>query len=188
MIKPLVPLVGVFLISGCIETAAIALVTAPVWLPIEYGVSQSNVKQPVEIVTAEGKTLSTAFAGEREALLVVQGNAVVCTGTRPLGKETTLGKSEGIVSLSCNKGLKGRLDFDGLTTSKAIVTVGPASAQGLPNNKLSEVSQRCEGNFNKENEVVAPFLLECKDGQYAALSPKSSKPGEKAFTVWLPPR
>jgi len=186
MKKPIVPLIGTLLLTGCgLELAAVGVVavTAPVWLPIEYGVSQSNVIQPVEIVTPKGKSLTPAFAGEREAKLVVQKDAVICTGERPLGKDST----KGLVYLECNKGLKGRLDYAGLTTSKAIVTVGPASAPQKPDGNLSEVRQRCEGNFNKKNEVVAPFLLECEDGRYGAISPKSANPNATEFTVWLPP-
>ena len=185
MKKPIVTLIGVLLLSGCVEVAVYgtAVLTAPVWVPIQYGVSQSKVKQPVEVVSWNGKSLTPAFEGEPEAKLVVPKDAVICTGDHRLGKDS----QKGLVYLKCNKGLKGRLDFNGLTTSKAIVTVGPKSAPQNSDGSLSEVRQKCEGYFNKKRGIVAPFLLECKDGRYGAMSPKFADPDAKQFTVWLPP-
>jgi hypothetical protein len=172
------------LLSGCGELYVLGAVavTAPIWVPIEYGVSQSKVKQPVEVVNWNGKSLTPAFEGEPEAKLVVPKDAVICTSDHRLGKNS----QNDLIYLECNKGLKGRLDFDGLTTSKAIVTVGPKSAPQNPDGYLSETRQRCSGNFNKKKDVVAPFLLECDAGRFGVISPKSADPNAKGFTVWLP--
>lgn len=186
MKKLLAACVALPLLSGCAAELAAAgaiVVTAPVWVPIEYGVSQSKVKQPVEVVTRNGRSLIPAFAGEPEAKLIVQNDAVICTGAHPLSKKNT----NGLVSLKCNGGLKGRLNIGGLTTSKAMVTVGPASALQRPDGQLSELSQSCSGNFNKKKSIVASFLLECEDGRYGVISPKSAAPDASEFTVWLPP-
>lgn len=185
MKKLIAPVIGVLLLSGCVELTLLgaATVTAPIWVPIEYGVSQSKVKQPVEVVSSNGESLTPAFDGEPEAKLVVPNDSVICTGNHRLGKDS----QKGLVYLKCNKGLKGRLDFDGLTTSKAIVTVGPKSAPQKPDGNLSESRQRCGGNFNKKKDVVAAFLVECDDGRFGAISPKSADPNVNEFTVWLPP-
>ena len=185
MKKLLAACVALPLLSGCVELAVIGatVVTAPVWVPIEYGVSQSKVKQPVDVVSRNGQSLIPAFAGEPEAKLIVQKDAVICTGAHPLSKKP----ANGFVHLKCNKGLKGRLSFTGLMTSRANVTVGSASVPQLSTGALSEVNQSCSGNFNKKNSIVAPFLLECEDGQYGVISPKSAAPDASEFTVWLPP-
>lgn len=192
MKKLVAPLIAISFLSGCAAelafygaAAVTAVATAPVWLPIEYGVSQSKVKQPVEVVSRNGASLIPAFAGEPEAKLIVQTNAVICKGKRNLSTGGRGGPQNS--ELTCNKGLKGRLSFGGLTTKKAVVTVGPKSKPQHPDGSLAKVYQRCEGNFNEKKGVVAPFLLECEDNRYAVISPNSTIPDAKEFTVWLPP-
>lgn len=188
MKKLVATLIAMPLLSGCaLELAAAGAVvaTAPVWVPIEYGVSQSKVKQPVDVVSRNGKSLTPAFAGEPKAKLIVPRNAVVCEGDHTLSKGRSGGPRNS--KLTCTKGLKGRLAFSGLTTKQAVVTVGPKSEPQQPDGSLSKVYQRCAGNFNDAKDVVAPFLLECEDSRYGVVSPKTSVPNESEFTVWLPP-
>jgi len=82
MKRSIAPLIGSFLLGGGgLELAVLgtAVATGPIWVPIEYGVGQSNIKQPVEVVAQNDKILTLAFAAEREVSLVVQKNAVVRT-------------------------------------------------------------------------------------------------------------
>ena len=167
--------------------AAAVAVTSPVWVPIEYGVSQSNVKQPVEVVTKSGNILTPNSEKKPEASLVIQNDAVICEGEFDLSRAKFFRSKDPFIELKCNKGLRGKLNFAGLTTRKAIVTVGPRSAPLTSGGSLTETSLRCGGNFNKKKEVVDAFLLECDDGRFGALSPMSAEKGVSEFTVWLPP-
>lgn len=178
------------LLAGCeivgLYAGAAVVATAPVWVPIQYGVSQSKVKQPVEVVSSKGTPLAPAFAGEPKAKLTVPRNAVICKGSRNLSEGGLTGPSRS--ELVCNKGLKGFLSFDGLTTKYAVVTVDPIGPPSKERNASSiKGYQRCTGNFNDKGGVVAPFLMKCGDELYGAISPNSAAPNTKEFTVWLPP-
>lgn len=105
-------------LSGCaVELVALAgaAVTAPVWVPIVYGISQANVKQPVEVVSTSGRKLSPNSPTEAETSLVVPHDAVICTGTHSLAKNPR-GKP---VMLDCNKGFRGRIFFWGSHSLKS---------------------------------------------------------------------
>ena len=173
-------------LSGCVVEAVVlagAAITAPVWVPIEYGVSQANVKQPVEVVSTSGRKLSPDFPRKTETSLIVPSDAVICTGTHSFAKEP---RSDAII-LECNKGFRGRINFYGLTVYKVRVTLGPKSAPQKSTGEFSNIIKECKGNFNKRKDIVAAFLLECEDGRFGALSPRSADPDEEEFTVWLPP-
>lgn len=167
------------LLTGCGE---IALITAPIWVPIEYGVSQSKVVQPVTVLSPSGAQITPPTEDAAEATFQVTNATIVCQGRHRIGESSQNG-----VALSCNKGLKGRVNFRRFTTREAIISIGPASAPEIRIGTLGVVRFQCTGNYNASAEGFDAFLLECPERGAAVLGQVSTEQDPEAFTVWIHP-
>jgi hypothetical protein len=172
-------LLAPLLFAGCGE---IALITAPIWVPIEYGVSQSKVVQPVDVISASNALLSRPFKRKAKAKFQVTKAAITCRGQHKIGKRSKNG-----IAIVCDKGLKGRVDFSRFTTRNADISIGPKSVPEERIGTLSEVRFKCTGNYNVKKDGVDPFMLDCPEKGSAVLAPTGTEKDPEEFTVWIYP-
>jgi hypothetical protein len=178
-------LLGVTFLTGCaVELAAVsvAAVTAPIWVPIEYSVSQSKIVQPVEVVSASDKRISSPIAESPKAKFKVTKATVVCDGQHEIGKSSSNG-----IALACNKNLKGRVNFSRFTTRDANLTIGPKSVPEKHVGTLSEIRYSCFGNYTVRKDGFDPFLLTCPEKGAAVISSMKTEKNPDAFRVWINP-
>lgn len=142
---------------------AAVLASAPIVLPAEYAVSQSNVVQPVNVVSALG-TPQGAVYEKPEATFEATRTTVACSGRSNL----TLADK---VVLTCNKKKTATLTFERLTTRVATVFVGPVLFRDPETGEIAERLLECRGPFNMSGNQVHPFALTCARGGGAVIIP-----------------
>ena len=181
----LIALLGVTFLSGCaveLAVVSVAAVTAPIWVPIEYGVSQSKIVQPVEVVSASDTRISSPFAESPKARFTVTKATVVCDGQHEIGTSSSNG-----IALACNKNLKGRVNFSRFTTRQATITIGPKSVPEQRVGTLSEIRYSCFGKYNVGKNGFDPFLLSCPEKGAAVIASVKTEKNPEAFRVWINP-
>lgn len=178
-------LFGITFLSGCGAELALvgaAAVTAPIWVPIEYSVSQSGIVQPVEVFSTDNERVSPPFSGNAEAKFKVTKATIVCSGRHKIGESSKNG-----VALVCNKGLKGRVNFSRFTTRAAALTIGPKSVPEERIGTLSGVLFSCIGKYNVRKDGFDPFFLPCPEKGAAVISSMKTEKDPEAFRVWINP-
>lgn len=132
--------------------APVAVVAAPVTLPIDAFQTDASITQPVAVFSASGQML----AGR-----TVEGNAAEQTFKTTRGTVRCTGKSSGgppsvkraTVNLTCSNGMRGQASFSGnLTVGYAVF----ASFDSADDTGIS-----CKGNYRASGTSAGPFLSSC---------------------------
>lgn len=185
------------LLSGCeyAVLAPIALVAAPIVLPIDAAQTSASISQPVEVVSRSGK----ALAGPVQAGTPVKARFDTTSSTvRCSGKKSGIreGFSQAVVDLTCTNGMRG----EGVILSN--LTVGYGFKTELTGKRPGNVA--CAGNFRASGETQGPFLASCQlfeerftdftntkkelvavSDRKAAVSAGSTASGDYAVTIWM---
>ena len=182
-IRPLflTSVLGLAVLPGC---ELLLLPLLPVAMPIAYIHEQSEIVQPVTVVSSSGRQLTPDFEDVAEETFTVSRATVVCNGFHPLYEST----SE--VSLVCDKGLKGKMVIQKFTSREIKISIGPKSAPGADNGSygyLTEVTFRCNGYYNTPEDRVDPFIAKCGTDGKAAVSPVGGGAVKSEFKVWINP-
>ncbi|MEQ3710612.1 MAG: hypothetical protein ABNH38_03950 [Tateyamaria sp.] len=185
------------LLSGCevLILAPIALVAAPIILPIDAAQTSASITQPVEVLNRSGKILAgPAQAGAPvKARFQTASRTVRCSGKK---SGALKGANQAVVKLTCTNGMRG----EGVVRSN--LTVGYGFKTELTGRRPGNIA--CSGNFRANGETLGPFLASCQlfeerftdftntkkelvavaDLQ-AAVSAGSTASGDYAITLWV---
>ena len=184
------------LLSGCdLILVPIALVAAPIVLPIDAAQTSASITQPVEVVNRSGK----ALAGPVQASAPVKARFVATSSTvRCSGKTSdAFNRSNSTsVDLTCSNGMRGKGAISGN------LTVGYEFTTALTGRRPEKIA--CSGNFRAGGETQEPFLASCQlleerftdftntkkemvavAQRQAAVSAGATPSGDYAVTVWV---
>lgn len=170
------------LLTGCevvqLPVIAVATVTAPIWVPIQYGVEIGKVVQPVAVIDQQGNEITPDYGVDPMGSFLITDATIVCTGDHDISQSATR------VGMTCNRNLKAWADFSTFTVRDATISFGAA---GLPERTISylpEVFFTCTGNYTQQSGTVAPFLMECGRNGQAAIAQIKLDDGSTGFKVW----
>lgn len=188
------PLLAMTVLSNCVDpitgaAMAVGAVTAPVWVPIEYANAQSNVVQPVNVVSATGKQIGPVFADTKEATFTTTRQTIKCTGKADMIGMALFSNEPAAqkIALSCGRKLKGEIVLEKFSTRMANAKIGPVLLSDPVNGEKSNVTVTCNGNFNVGDDRVDPFLLNCVRETKAVIVPGKIVNGQQSFEFFYTP-
>ncbi|MEH6737702.1 MAG: hypothetical protein V7695_04035 [Sulfitobacter sp.] len=139
--------------GGVIGFVPIAIVVAPIAVPLDAAKTASSITQPVAVVSSSGQTLAgpTGEGTAAKQTFKTTRGTVRCTGKAAGGPPRV---KKATVKLICTNGMRGEASFYGnLTVGFAVY----ASLGGA-----GDTSINCSGNYRASGTSTGPFLSSCK--------------------------
>jgi hypothetical protein len=148
------------LTSGCDNSESgsllvlvpIAVVAAPIILPIDAVATNATITQPVAVVSAYGQVLAGPMGegnAAKQTFKTTRGT-VRCTGNAASGPPKV---KKATVSMTCSNGMRGKASFSGnLTVGYSVYTNFTGAG---------DAGIFCDGNYRASGTSGGPFLVSC---------------------------
>jgi hypothetical protein len=160
---------------------ALALVTAPVWVPVQHVNAKNGIVQPAAVVNQRGTTITPDYGVDPAGSFQIGPSTVTCVGVHDIAETADS------VRMECDQKLAGLATFAKFTVESANLELGPASQTSEGPASLPKTLFSCSGNYDVQSGFVASFLIECGENGEAVIAEAVTKDGSPVFKVWINP-